>query len=254
MALGRAQIELARALDRRPAGRVALELLNEPACKRMKGVEWPTVQASLYGVVRQASPTLPLVLTGCNGLPDDLVRLDVSRYRDDPNAIFTFHFYEPFIFTHQTTYYGGVAFRQVPFPPQPETFGMVGAVAAHMTVGTAAQNLGAANDLIIYLKSRQDNSFVAGRFREMATWADRNGIPRNRIYVGEFGTSTRLRDDDAKAIWPDMLDWLRTVSSAAASQHFAYSLWPPARPGLIFSDPETGFYRRDVLAAIGLAR
>lgn len=249
--LGRALIEIAQQLKTRPAGRTALEVLNEPACRLMKGVDWQIVQGELYGDIRQVAPTLPLVLTGCNGLPDDLMRLDVGRYRGDPNAIFTFHFYEPFIFTHQTTYFGGIAFRRVPFPPTGSALGTVGAAAQHLPLGEALHSASAAHDLDLYLNSQQNPDFVAQRIHQVALWADRNGVPRNRIYLGEFGTSIRNRDDDTQAVWPDMLRWLTAVSTAAQREHFAYALWPPARPNGIFADPQNGFMRKDVLQAIG---
>ena len=252
--LARGLVELARQLKTRPEGEVGLELLNEPACRLMANVDWPKVEGGIYDDIRQAAPTLPLVLTGCNGLPDDLMKMDVSHYRNDPNAIFTLHFYEPFIFTHQLTYYGGASFRRVPFPPRVDGGSLPLALAQHIPLGTAANSPNALNDLGVYLRGLgvpQDENNIAARMHTFGAWADRNGIARSRIFVGEFGVNIGARDDDGEAIWPDVLRWLQAVTTAIQREGFAYAVWPPARPHGYFTDPATGFIRDDALRAIG---
>ena len=59
-----------------------------------------------YSDVRKAAPKLLLVLDGGEeGNLDGTITLD--GYRDDPNILFSFHYYRPWQFTHQGL--GGMA-------------------------------------------------------------------------------------------------------------------------------------------------
>ncbi len=80
--------------------RVALEPVNEPpqACD---APSWTAVQAALVRRARAAAPRLTLVLTGsCGSMIAGLTELDPASIGDD-NVLYTFHFYEPYVFTHQ---------------------------------------------------------------------------------------------------------------------------------------------------------
>lgn len=245
--LSRALIALARQLKSRPAGSVGLELLNEPACKFMTGMQWPEAQAQFYQELRREAPVLPLVLKGCNDGDTDLMRLDVGTYRKDPNAIFSFHFYEPFIFTHQATYYRGSAFRGVPFPPGSSK---VGRLTEYFGMPSAQIQPESVTELAAYLRGDRGLDAYAGEISQVAAWADRQGIARQRILLGEFGTTLKP-GPDAQKIWPDMLRWLRMVSQTSQREGFAYSLWPPVRPVGLYIDPATNLLRSDVLRAVG---
>ena len=255
-ASGRAQLsrgltELARELNKRPAGRVGLELLNEPSCHLMPTIDWPAVEGGLYDDVRRVAPILPVALTGCSGNGDDMMKIDASRYRNDPNAIFTFHFYEPFIFTHQQTYFYGVRLTSVPFPPAASKYPLLMALAAEVPPDVAVTKPQAVHDLTVYLRSAQDENYIASRLHEFGLWADRNGIARSRIYMGEFGMNIAHPNDDGNAIYPDALRWWHAVASSAQREGFAYSLWGLPRPQAYVTDPATGFLRTDLMQAIG---
>lgn len=77
---------------------VAFELLNEPHDK-LNGEVWNGLFAEELAIVRQTNPTRIVVVgpTHWNSLKDlPLLKLPV-----DPNLLVTFHYYEPFHFTHQ---------------------------------------------------------------------------------------------------------------------------------------------------------
>lgn len=77
---------------------VWFELLNEPH-GALIGASLPAVLAPALAVVRAADPTRPVLIGGddWNSL-DGLLRLRLPR---DPYLVPTFHYYEPFAFTHQ---------------------------------------------------------------------------------------------------------------------------------------------------------
>lgn len=77
---------------------VVFELLNEPngACDTPL---WGEIAAAVVPIIRESNPSRPLILGGAqwNGL-DQLPRLVLPQ---DPGLIATFHYYQPFPFTHQ---------------------------------------------------------------------------------------------------------------------------------------------------------
>jgi len=83
---------------------VAFELLNEPHDK-LNGEPWNRLFAELLGIVRQTNPDRIVVVgpSHWNSLND----LPLLRLPPDPNLLVTFHYYEPFHFTHQGATWAG---------------------------------------------------------------------------------------------------------------------------------------------------
>jgi len=127
---------------------VAFELLNEPHDK-LNGEPWNVLFAELLGIVRQSNPYRIVVVgpTHWNSLADlPLLKLPVDR-----NLLVTFHYYEPFHFTHQGATWAGE-----------EVKGLHG-----VTWGTG-----------------QDRAALAADFDKVAAWSRANRRP---ILLGEFG-------------------------------------------------------------------
>src|SRR3954454_13173135 len=83
---------------------VAFELLNEPHGK-LDAPTWNSLFAELLGVVRQTNPTRIVVVgpTSWNSYKE----LPGLQLPADPNLLVTFHYYEPFHFTHQGATWAG---------------------------------------------------------------------------------------------------------------------------------------------------
>jgi len=77
---------------------VAFELLNEPHDK-LNGEAWNVLFAQILAQVRKTNPTRIVVVgpSHWNSLKD----LPLLKLPADPNLLVTFHYYEPFHFTHQ---------------------------------------------------------------------------------------------------------------------------------------------------------
>ncbi|HEV8406611.1 MAG TPA: glycoside hydrolase family 5 protein [Sphingomicrobium sp.] len=127
---------------------VAFELLNEPHDK-LNGEAWNELFAQLLGIVRQTNPTRIVVVgpTHWNSLAD----LPLLKLPSDPNLLVTFHYYEPFHFTHQGATWAGE-----------EVMHLHG-----ITWG-----------------SETDRSAVRADFDKVAAWSEMNHRP---ILLGEFG-------------------------------------------------------------------
>jgi endoglucanase len=83
---------------------LAFELLNEPHAK-LDGPTWNALIPELLAVVRPSNPTRIVVVgpTSWNSLKE----LPNLTLPNDPNLLVTFHYYEPFNFTHQGATWAG---------------------------------------------------------------------------------------------------------------------------------------------------
>ena len=90
-------IQLANRYRDLPPG-VAFEILNEPHTA-LKGDKLREAQAAVIEVVRATNPTRVLILGGEDWSNVDTLGTNLATA--DRNVIYTFHYYDPFDFTHQ---------------------------------------------------------------------------------------------------------------------------------------------------------
>jgi endoglucanase len=127
---------------------VAFEILNEPH-DNLNGGPWNGLFAQELALVRQSNPNRIVVVgpTHWNSLAD----LPLLKLPADPNLLVTFHYYEPFHFTHQGATW----------------------------VGPEIQKLHG-----VSWGSAEDRATLAADFDKVAAWAAANHRP---ILLGEFG-------------------------------------------------------------------
>ena len=77
---------------------VLFELLNEPHAK-LDADTWIALFPEILAIVRQTNPTRRIVIGPTQW--NSREKLDTLKLPDDPNIIATFHYYDPFPFTHQ---------------------------------------------------------------------------------------------------------------------------------------------------------
>jgi len=78
---------------------VAYDLMNEPHGKGSKET-WPALARQLISTIREVDSVHPIVIEPAPwGNPGAFV--DLKPLTDDPNTVYSFHFYDPFDFTHQ---------------------------------------------------------------------------------------------------------------------------------------------------------
>lgn len=83
---------------------VSFEVMNEPN-GAMKGATMRRFQLDAMARIRQTNPSRTLILGGENW--SGLDSLDTNLQTDDPNVVYTFHYYQPFDFTHQNAPWTG---------------------------------------------------------------------------------------------------------------------------------------------------
>lgn len=225
---------LAKDLSTLPQDRVVLEFLNEPTfdCEAVyAGAEprWPGMQAELLNATRAVAPDLTVVLTGaCWGQANALASLDPAFYGDD-NVLWTFHSYEPYLFSHQGATWSGAPEKYIwnlPYPPSAATDDLAAQIATDAKEAMAAAE-GTADDALIdqaiadYLAT--PDGIVTAEIERAAAWADEHGIPRDRIFFGEFGALHTSEDRVYPREW--YLDFLTDKRAAAEAAGMPWSVF-----------------------------
>lgn len=226
--------EVGAVLDGLPPDRVAFEVLNEPtndcdAVWQGAASVWPPMLKDLHEAARGAAPDLPLVLSGaCWGGVDGLNLIDPALIGDD-NVIWSFHSYQPFAFTHQgAVWVEGIErfITGLAYPPS----AMTDADAAHAQKQAEARmaaetGTAPADDIAAAIAAYRalPDSLVVDEVARAADWADRHGIARSRILLGEFGALRMGPEGPFPKEW--QLRFLEDKRRAAESFGFGWSVW-----------------------------
>lgn len=244
-----------------PPTRVAFELMNEPFIFGTSSAElrrWQTMLETLHSKARSSSEALPLVLSGAQGSDRKaLTLLNLDAFKRS-NVLYTFHYYEPFAFTHQ-----GVARLQTQCLSDlhwPEDDANADEVLARAHGCVAAATMGDAeraklsldtDHLINGYKRRQFGiANAAGACNEVAQWAADNGIANTRILLGEFGC---VSSGPGQALAGERTQWLRSVVQSAEHLGFGWAYWAyKGLGGMQLVNADSGNLDRDTIEALQL--
>ena len=224
--------ELAFRLARYPHGEVALELFNEPINLNCQSIGWISQQKVLLSDVRAVAPVLPVVVSGCLGSLDGLVAMKKSDIdMKDKNLIYTFHFYDPFLFTHQGGYNDFLYIEGVPYPASLGNIGSTVNVTNHNIDGSVlpladalAVKARAAKQITQYFAQAPNRAFVERRFDEVVAWAKSNDVSPSQILLGEFA-AINWRKTDTPEYLRARRTWDEDVQSAAEQRGIAWAFW-----------------------------
>jgi hypothetical protein len=257
--------EMGKRLSRLDQNRVALELMNEPRlkCKGEQNKQWETMLRQMVGKARQAAPKLTLVVTGaCVSAIEGLLALDPEKL-GDRNLIYTFHFYEPFAFTHQGAKF--IAWPEkyldeVPWPvsaaPIERPQALIDRQIEEANLDILAREkarIGANHNLKKYYKTNAGKPTIDQRFDLVAAWAREHGVAPDRILIGEFGVLRKV-PGNAGALCADRMRWLDDVRHSANERHFTWSYFSYDGPFALVQSDENRVLDADVLTALGLKR
>jgi hypothetical protein len=254
--------EMARRLAVLDQDRVALELMNEPRlqCKGDQQQLWEQMLRRLIDSARSNAPKLTLVVTGaCVSSLDGLLALSPPDL-GDRNLIFTFHFYEPFSFTHQGAQFIPWPDRyldEVPWPasrrPIEQPLALIDRRVQEANLDPAARQAarsGARANLAKYYASGASRRMIDQRFDLVSRWAQKFGIAPDRILIGEFGVLRKI-GDAAGALCVDRMRWLADVRESANRRGFAWAYFSYDGPFALVTDDETHAHDPAVLTALG---
>ncbi len=196
---------LAGRLAALPADKTLFEPINEPNQDWGSYIaladRWPDQLAALREAARQAAPTLTLVLTGGrSGGIDGLTRLDPVPFADDPNIVWTFHYYDPMAVSHAGRPWvddPGLYLTHLPYPASEVDEASSkqllraarGRIARKIADPTRRRELDLAVGEVLddYRASEAGPATIAADFQRVSNWAAENGVPPARVLLGEFG-------------------------------------------------------------------
>ena len=188
------------------ADRVFFEILNEPEGRDR--YRWYGVEAKLAAAIREGAPGNTIIATGAHGSDDDdLVFLEPLR---DANVIYTFHFYESHLFTHQGATWSSNFWHELKGVPYPSTPENVQAAAAELP--DAVHRLA----VVRYGLDRWNAERIDGEIGQVSAWAGRWGVP---VVCNEFGVYRKNADPKDRAAW------LRDVRTALEKHGIGWAMW-----------------------------
>jgi endoglucanase len=162
--------------------KVLFEIRNEPHDIEAKA--WRKQAEAVIKVVRDVAPNHTLIV-GFHDWNSRQAMID-SKPFDDDNIIYTFHYYDPFIFTHQGATWSSPGLsdlKQIPFPARGKA----------ITVPEKAKGTWIAERIAAY-REDSDASKMFSDLKAAKAWSEKHRVP---IFLGEFGSfgkNTSLAD------------------------------------------------------------
>jgi hypothetical protein len=219
----------ARLLDRFHTGKIALELMNEPPVAPRA---WQPMLEAAYAAARRAAD-LPLVLDGGDeASAAALLAMKTDAFAKDRAAFLTFHYYDPYQFTHQGAPWNDARYlTDVPYPafarPLQESLDATGARLETADLSQAQKSAAyslSQTQLESYRRSAFDGDTIAKTFAQVAAWARSQDVPPDRVLLGEFGVrKTEFQFPGAREA--ERAQWFHDVRAAAAAEGFGWSAW-----------------------------
>lgn len=207
----------AKALSGTDPERVMLELLNEPRFLH-DAAGWNNYMRMLHAAARAGAPKHTIIVDSSTYAA--ITTLPEQTLLDDPNIIYTVHFYEPMDFTGQ-----GEAWTDkvsgLPWPSGGKTCDAVISAKYPVTmvgkvVETFANAKGPGPRARRYCAAKWDREKMGSQLAAVAEWSRANHRP---IWVGEFGVLGRDAPSDSR------LHWFTVAADTFAKYHLASSLW-----------------------------
>lgn len=213
------------------------EILNEP--HGISDNVWNTIQQKVIDKIRLVDQESYLVIGPADW--NSYHNLDQMPVYDDPRLIYTFHFYDPFIFTHQGATWGEPnmgSLANVPFPYDPS---LMPALPANL-VGT-------------WVESSYNNYEVDGTIAKVQELLDIAVAFKNQrnvpLFCGEFGVLHNNVNIESHRN-----TWYRTVREYLEAHDIAWTTWDYHGGFGLFEKNSEGLFDHDLnldlLDALGL--
>ncbi|OGV71939.1 MAG: hypothetical protein A3K19_07520 [Lentisphaerae bacterium RIFOXYB12_FULL_65_16] len=181
---------------------VAFEILNE--VNSCDSENWNALAGRTVSMLRSLNPTRTIVIG--SALWNSVTKLKELQVYNDANIAYTFHFYDPFEFTHQKSVIATWNYlynRDMPYPGDIEYY-------------RDFQRFAKGNPAVYDAFERMDETFIRSRLQPAADWVKAH--PDKILYAGEFGTIRHCRPE-----WRE--NWMRDVIRFLKQHDIPYCVW-----------------------------
>lgn len=203
---------LAQRYQHYPAGVLAFELLNEPQYYNAES-DYNALMRKLVAAIRQVDTKHLIIVGAPHG--SSIKSLPFMQPIDDAHIAYAFHFYEPYMVTHQGVHRGFEgkmlkSFRGVPYPVSLVTRD------AAFYAPEAPNPAQAQSELAAYVQEGWSAQHVAERIRIAHDWAEQHHV---QLLCGEFGVLRNHIDPESR------YRWINDVRTALESNGIGWQLW-----------------------------
>jgi len=211
------------------------EILNEP-----HGIAedvWGKIQQRVIDTIRKIDSRHTIIAGAANW--NSYQSLKNLPFYKDTNLIYTFHFYDPFIFTHQGASWAGLTdLHGVPYPYD----------ASRMPACPPAyQGTWIESELTTYYKNSGTDSAVRKLIDIAIEFRESRHV---KIYCGEFGVYNAFAADS------DRVYWYHTVREYLEQNNIPWTIWDYKGAFGIFEKGSNELFEHDLhiplLQALGL--
>jgi endoglucanase len=185
---------------------VFYEILNEP--NTLLASDWAKIQAKVVDSIRAYDTIHTIIVTGADW--GGISGLTALKKLSDPNLIYSFHFYDPFLFTHQGATWPNPPMGDlvgVPFPYDATRMPACPESLKGTWVQSSLANSYKTDGTVAKLKSTIDLA---------ANYAKNNGVD---IFCGEFGVYN-LKSPDT-----DRVEWYKVVPGYLTEKGIPWTMW-----------------------------
>lgn len=160
------------------------EIYNEPP--HMNPKVWKDAAYNIVTAIRKVDTKRTLIVGASNF--NSIYELSRMERLKDENIIYTFHFYEPFLFTHQGADWVGdqVATTGIPFPYDAKKYPPINP----QVIGTWGEHN--------YYQYKDDGNVqsVRDKLRIVKNWSNKYYVP---VLCGEYGVYRKYTDEASRA-------------------------------------------------------
>jgi aryl-phospho-beta-D-glucosidase BglC (GH1 family) len=184
---------------------LTFELLNEIVEPKYATI-WNSIANRAIIAIRQHAPTIKILIGGVwNNSVSSVKLLDLPY---DENMVYTFHFYEPLIFTHQSAYWIKDMARDFHTVYPNEYTRYISEAEQYLPQGNAERYNNMSEEKI-------DKSFFRKAFLEAIVIAKERNVP---LYCGEYGVIDQADLDSTLA-------WYRDINSVFEEYGIGRAAW-----------------------------